>query len=117
MSSQDKRTIGLTTNGKSFSETIMKVGWFSQDMDLAKFAMSVAIQKKIGRGDAKGASTIWNVGSFDPDQNVKFVLSEFYNETQEPYRLAEFLIDEGLKIIVERLKANPEMTLLELVGN
>ena len=48
---------------------------------------------------------------------VKFVLSEFYNETQEPYRLAEFLIDEGLKIIVERLKANPEMTLLELVGS
>ena len=116
MASKDKVTIGLTQNGKTFLDQIFKLGWFHQDLDLAKFAISYAISKKVNQGEAKGASTVWNVGSLDSDGSVSFLIGEIYGERETPYKLAEYLIDEGLKMIVERVNKKPDISLFELLA-
>ncbi len=116
MSNKDKVTIGLTQGGKACLDRILKLGWFNHDMDLAKFAMAFAIARKVIPGEAKGAATVWNVGSLDSDGSVSTIIQELCGERESPYKLAEHLIDEGLKLIVEQINARPEISLEELLA-
>jgi len=77
----------------------MEVNAFKEKLDAAKFAMSVAIKSDVIPSQAEKAGTIWNVGSFDPQGELRQLIGVFYPECETPYRAIEHLIDAGLKII------------------
>ncbi len=95
----DKKTIGVTQANLRVLSALKAEGRFASDMDAAKFAMAHAIAQGVGRGAAEGAGTIWNVGSFDSDGALKAVIEALYPDELYPYRLIEFLINEGLRLL------------------
>lgn len=105
----DKTTIGVTSAGASVLETLAQRGLFIDQMDAAKFAISLAIRLNVVPGEMNSAGTKWNVGSFDKEGHLRVALLELYPDEKAPYRLAEFLIDKGLSLLSEELKANPDL--------
>jgi hypothetical protein len=92
----DKKTIGLTAGGEKSMEKLMAQGCFKDMMDAAKFAMSVAIRDGAVPAAVEGANTIWNVGSFDSDGQIRQIIPVLYPGCETPYRAAEALVDQGL---------------------
>lgn len=95
----DKKTIGLTPDGERIMHEIMKLGSFKDMIDSAKFAMSLAINENAELSHTEKVSTIWNVGSFDPDNQIRQIIPILYPNCEAPYRAVESLIDRGLHII------------------
>lgn len=95
----DKVTIGLNSRGREIIEIMMESGFYNTQIDAAKSALALAIKSKIKPGIADGASTVWNIGSFDPEGELRDLLPMFYDDINAPYSLVEFLINEGLDII------------------
>ncbi len=92
----DKKTIGITKANAQALERLVADGRFASELDAAKFAMAYAIHTGSGLGAADGAETKWNVGSVDPDGSMRALLEALYPKISEPYRLMEYLINEGL---------------------
>lgn len=111
----DKKTIGLTAEGKAAVEQVLGIGLFKDQLDLARFAMALALKDNSAVGYVEGADTTWNVGSFDPSGEIKGILSAFYPGEETPYRLAESLIDVGLKDIKSRLAQQGTLDVVEIL--
>jgi hypothetical protein len=103
----DKRTIGLTPAGEKIMQQLMELGYFKDMMDAAKFAMSVAIRAGASPTSIEGASTIWNVGSFDSDGQIRQVIPVLIPGCDSPYRASESLIDQGLRSLLSDIQAGP----------
>jgi hypothetical protein len=95
----DKKTIGITKSNAAMLNDFISAGYFGSELDAAKFAMAYAIKMGTKAGSADGAETKWNVGSVDPDGTIKAVLEAFYSDVAEPYRLLEYLMNEGIKML------------------
>lgn len=95
----DKRTIGITKENASALAALVTAGHFESEVDAAKFAMALAIREGVTSGVTEGADTKWNAGSVDPDGSLRTLLEALYPGTQEPYRLAEHLMNEGLRVL------------------
>jgi hypothetical protein len=91
----DKNTIGVTAKNAVVLDDLVQDGKFADQMQAARFAMSVAIEDGVGPGSVEGATTKWNVGSFDQDGEVATLLRALYPD-EPPYRMLEYLIDSGL---------------------
>lgn len=102
----DKKTIGLAPAGEKAMQTVMEQGCFKDMMDAAKFAMSLAIQMNRQPGSIEGANTIWNVGSFDSDGQIRLLIPVLYPDCEAPYRAAESLVDQGLALLLSRINDN-----------
>jgi hypothetical protein len=100
----DKKTIGLTPEGEEIIEQVMTKNLFNDKMDAAKFAMALAIRKEVQPGQLSNSGTIWNVGSFDTDNQIKNMIPVFYPGSEAPYRAAEYLIDAGLRLLKAELE-------------
>lgn len=101
----DKKTIGLTPKGEAVMQEIMSLNYFKDMIDAAKFAMSLAINLKSQPRQLERASTIWNVGSFDPEGELRQLIPIFYSGCTTPYRAVEYLIDVGLKKMHEKIES------------
>jgi hypothetical protein len=70
--------------------------------------MALAINEGVGLSlsnpSVEGASTKWNVGSFDPNNDLQTLLTALYPEVTTPYRLLEYLIDEGLRLVESHIE-------------
>lgn len=95
----DKKTLGVTPANSKILDALATAGLFATDIEAAKFAMAHAIERGALRGLTEGSSTKWNVGSFDSDGGLKAVLEALYPDEPFPYRLAEHLINEGLRLL------------------
>jgi hypothetical protein len=93
----DKRTIGIATNNLEVLQNLVTSGYFASEIDAAKFAMSVAIKNQCSLGATEGAPTKWNIGSIDPNGTLSSLIQIFFPQCDEPYRLVEYLMNEGLK--------------------
>ena len=51
----------------------------------------------------KGRRQNGTVGSLDPDGSMRSLLEALFPEVTEPYRLAEHLINEGIKMLVTKV--------------
>jgi hypothetical protein len=111
----DKKTIGLTPAGEKIMQQLMGLGYFKDMMDAAKFAMSVAIRNDAAPTSIEGASTIWNVGSFDSDGQIRQIIPTLISNCDSPYRAAESLIDQGLQSLLADLQAGPSFNPLNMV--
>jgi hypothetical protein len=101
----DKKTIGLTREGELVMQKLMDLNYFNEMIDAAKFAMSFAINADVQPSQAEGAATIWNVGSFDSDGQLRQLISILFPTCETPYRAIEYLVDAGLRQINEKMNA------------
>ena len=99
---QDKKTLGITRENAPILNELVANGNFGSELDAAKFAMAVAIEGGVPAGSAEGTETKWNIGSIDPDGSVRSLLRALYPSVSEPYRLLEYLINEGLQLLLRR---------------
>lgn len=105
----DKITIGLTPENRSRIEQIMEQGIFKDKMDAAKFALSVAINEGIEPGEAEGTDTVWNVGSFDSDGQLKLIIPLLFENIDTPYRAVELLLNAGIEIIHKSIEETGDL--------
>src|SRR3954453_1810485 len=105
----DKKTIGITkANAKSLTELVSS-GHFGSELDAAKFAMAHAIKMGAASGTTEGAETKWNVGSVDPDGSMRSLLEALFPDADEPYRLAEYLMNEGVRLLTATLGGSADL--------
>ncbi|RWP98759.1 hypothetical protein [Mesorhizobium sp.] len=97
--SNDKKTIGVVAAYEPILAKLISAGHFGSELEAAKFAMAFAISKGVPAGLAEGAATKWNVGTVDADASLRAVIEALYPQTNEPYRLVEFLMNEGLSLM------------------
>ena len=114
---EDKRTIGVTEAADGVLAVMVEQGHFSDAIDAAKFAMALAISSQANAGDltVDGTTTKWNVGSFDPDSQLHSLLDALYPDVDHPYRLLEFLIDDGLHRVSEHMESIGELDVIALL--
>lgn len=99
----DKKTIGISKANAAALNTLVSEGQFDSELDAAKFAMAYAIKLGLPAGTTDGTETKWNVGSVDPDGSLRSLLEAIFPTSPEPYRLAEYLMNEGIKHLGETL--------------
>ncbi|MES9811349.1 MAG: hypothetical protein ABW159_00585 [Candidatus Thiodiazotropha sp.] len=92
----DKKTIGITRDNNEVLQRLVIDGQFGSELDAAKFAMARAIKKGTEPGRIDSADTKWNVGSVDVDGKLRSLLTAFYPDVEEPFRLMEYLMNKGL---------------------
>ena len=92
----DKKTISITRDNNDVLQRLVIDGQFISELDAAKFAMAHAIKKGTAPGRIDGADTKWNVGSVDVDGKLRSLLTAFYPDVDEPFRLMEYLMNKGL---------------------
>ena len=97
--SGDKRTIGIARANEHSLAALVVAGGFSSELDASKFAMAHAIEQDTEVGTVEGANTKWNIGTVDADGSLRALVESFYGAIAEPYRLVEYLINEGLRLL------------------
>jgi len=95
--SADKRTIGIARANEHSLAALIDAGNFGSELDAAKFALAYAIDQGAEIGTVDGASTKWNIGTVDSDGGLRALVEAIYGAVAEPYRLIEYLINEGLR--------------------
>lgn len=117
--SEDKRTIGVTEPADRVLAVMIEQGHFTEGIDAAKFAMALAINSGANANErdltVEGATTKWNVGSFDPDGQLRSLINALYPDIGQPYRLLEFLIDDGLRRVSGHIESVGEFDVIALL--
>jgi hypothetical protein len=55
------------------------------------------------------ANTKWNIGTVDAAGSLKALVEALYPDVTEPYRLIEYLINEGLRLLNVRDAVPPDV--------
>src|ERR1700693_4272598 len=100
---EDKKTIGLTETSKKIMDDLVEKAGFKQDMDAAKFAFALAVNRGQEPGPVDGAGAIWNVGSFDEGGDLKALIRNLFPNADAPYRALESLMNTGFGLVAEEL--------------
>jgi hypothetical protein len=59
-------------------ERVVELAGFKRDMDAAKFAFALAVNRNCEPTQIEGAGTIWNVGSFDEGGDIKALIQNLF---------------------------------------
>ena len=97
--SNDKKTIGITKANHVPLQRLVQSGQFASELDAAKFAMAYAARNGTSPGRADSADTKWNVGSVDPSGDLREMIVSLYADSDEPYRLMERLMNQGIQAL------------------
>jgi hypothetical protein len=97
MTSDNETTVGLTKETHAVLQQLKNEGVFKEMVDGYRLGISLAIAMgNIASEDIK-TTTIWNVGSLDPDDRIRNVIVELFPEaTGRPYAFAERLAEWGV---------------------
>lgn len=112
---EDKKTIGLTDANKLVMEQLVEDAGFKLDMDAAKFAFALAVNRGSEPGPVEGAGTIWAAGNFDQGGDIKALIQNLYPNVDAPYRALESLINTGFGLLAAEIKANPGLRIEDLL--
>lgn len=114
---EDKKTIGLTETNKKIMDDLVEKAGFKQDMDAAKFAFALAVNRGREPRPVEGVGTIWNVGSFDEGGDLKALIQNLFPNTDAPYRALESLMNTGFGVLADEMRANPSLRVEDLLKN
>ncbi|WP_394730016.1 hypothetical protein [Altererythrobacter sp. GH1-8] len=112
-SQADKTTIGMTASMSPKLKRLEEDGQFKTELDAAKFALAYAIRQNVGQGRAESPGTKWNRGTLDEDGALRTLVQTIYPGETQPYRQIEFLINEGVRLLVADENFGPDI--LELI--
>lgn len=99
----DRTQIGLTAENVKRLEEIEARGWFQTGQDVARFCLSYAIRKGVEEGQTFGTETRWAAGNLDETGEIRVLLAVFYPNCKLPVRLMQHLINEGIRLVRERI--------------
>ena len=102
----DRRTLGVTAEGAEALEEVMSTGWFTEEMDAYRVAISLAFANDLLKDSSEmtGTSTKWNIGTLDPDDVLLSMVLAFSDEhLARPYAHAEARAAAGLVYLKRRL--------------
>ena len=112
---EDKKTIGLTESNKAVMDQLVEHLGFKRDMDAAKFAFALAVNRGHEPSALEGVGTIWNVGSFDEAGELKALMANLFPQTDAPYRALESLMNTGFSLLASEMKENPNLRIEDLL--
>jgi hypothetical protein len=112
---EDKKTIGLTDANKKVMDQLVETAGFKRDMDAAKFAFALAVNRGKEPGAVEGVGTIWNVGSFDEGGDLKALIQNLFPNADAPYRALESLLNIGFGLLGNEMKSNPGLRVEDLM--
>lgn len=112
----DKKTIGLTAGNQRVMEDLVERKIFKDGIAAAKFALAMAIRSGAEPRGTEGSGTIWNVGSFDTDGELKNLIPILFPGSETPYRTVEGLINVGFELLESKVRDNPNLTPSDLLG-
>lgn len=102
----DKSSLGVTDRGSRNLDELMETGWFAEERDAFKLAITVALSEGIitEESEMSGRTTKWHRQGVDADLKLKELLRLIEPEAgDEPYNYAERLADAGLELLNNRL--------------
>jgi len=111
----DKTTIGVTQSNATFLEELSQSQYFTDQMDAAKFALSLAIRSGETPSAVSGTDTKWHFGSFDKDGKLRALIQVLFPDVETPYRAIEHLLNVGLDLMRGHVLENGELDLMALV--
>lgn len=102
---RDRTQIGLTVEGVGRIAALEELGWFNDAQDAARFCLAYAVKAKVPEGIPPKTETRWGVANFDSSGEIRTILAAVYPDCKMPVRLIEYLIDEGLRMVSDRLSS------------
>jgi len=97
MPSENETTVGLTKASHEILKTLKDEGYFEEMRDGYRLGISIAIAMGRIASEEIKTSTIFNVGSLDPNDLIKTLILNLYPEAaDQPYRYAERLAEWGV---------------------
>src|SRR5438045_3923846 len=102
----EKTTVGVTESGAAHLTEVIASGWFSEEIDAYRVAISIALRKGIAtpQADMSGVRTKFNTGSLDGDGSLGRVLEAFgLPDGDSKYSYAQRLADAGLACLAQNL--------------
>lgn len=100
----DRKTIGVTSGVASTLRDFVERSEFNDEVDVARVAVILAMRQGNEVPEVSGATTKWNVGTFDPTGELKIAVNALHPEIEEPYRYIEGLLHQGAIALTEHLK-------------
>lgn len=113
---QDITQFGLTKENNDIIKQLEELGFFPNQMEAAKFALSFAIRSGAQPGVVSLAENKWHSGGFDQDGELAAVIRILFPEIQTPYRAIEYLVNHGLKLLGKHLAQNGTIDILSLTA-
>lgn len=105
MTERDRESVGLTDESQVLIGQIEATGWFQEGADIARFCLAYAVRAGVPDGATPGTETRWAAGNFDKTGEIRALIGGLYPDCQTPVRLMEHLVNEGLRLVGERLAA------------
>lgn len=91
-------TVGLSPSAHDKLKRLKEDGFFGDLIDGYRFAIALAIANGSEGRKAESKTTIFNVGSLDPDGSISFAVSTLLvSGDDHPYRTAEALAEWGVE--------------------
>lgn len=101
----DRESIGLTSETQTMLAEVEAKGWFPEGQDIARFCLAYAIRARVPDGATSGTETRWAAGNFDKTGEIRSILAALYPACGTPVRLMEHLVNEGMRMIVARIRS------------
>ena len=115
MSSAEPTTIGLSESAHGKLKRLQEDGYFRELLDGYRFAVGLALAQGVEPPDVQKRTTIFNVGTVDPDQSLKRsieALKGSHVRDASIYKMAERLAEWG----VNELASQAEAGSIDFVG-
>ena len=112
----DRQTIGVSESSGKTLEALVDAGVFSQQVDAAKLALSVALAYGDTPTESQDRTTKWNVGTFDQNGDVRELVLCFMPECLTPFKEVESLVESGLKRLADHFEAHGQLDLEVLLN-
>ena len=117
---EDKRTIGVTEAADGCSRRDGRARHFSDGIDAAKFAMALAInsrgeRERAGPHRREAPPRSGTSAASIRTANSAHSSTPSTRDVDQPYRLLEFLIDDGLHRVSEHMESVGELDVIALL--
>lgn len=115
MTSAEPTTIGLSESAHGKLKRLQEDGYFRELLDGYRFAIGLALAQRVEPPDVQKRTTIFNVGTVDPDQSLKRSIEALMGSHVRDasiYKMAERLAEWG----VNELASQAEAGSIDFVG-
>jgi signal transduction protein with GAF and PtsI domain len=115
MTSAEPTTIGLSESAHGKLKRLQEDGYFRELLDGYRFAIGLALAQGVQAPDVQKRTTIFNVGTVDPDQSIKRSIEALMGSHVRDasiYKMAERLAEWG----VNELASLAEAGSIDFVG-
>ena len=112
--SQDAVTVGLTPQGHLDLQRLKGDGVFSEMIDAYRFAIGLAVRRRLLAPADLSTVTIFNIGSLDRDGMIRDLIISIYEEAKDrPYAFVERLAEAGFEELIQ-LHSSRQLRISEL---